>query len=381
MDEELQKRLASIDAQIAKTKVASTESNKYKVPITTSKRSSRSTRNTPTIDLSGVEGLEELASKQEYKAPLKEKVFSGLRKVGGILNFTNAVTAGAVKGAINPTLSVADGIRYGVRNRETFGYANILKEDLGIKAETKAEKFAVGTAGFIADVLFDPLTYLTLGVGAGLKLSGRTLTKQGTRLFQNTSKELIDSTTNLLVKKGYTVEQASKIASSRATPIMNDLVQRSFGKKGVTESAARQLIKEGISEGTVNTWKQLGPQLIDKGGIKMFGKTLVSSNTLKNTPVARAAKRLFVDGSGNFTRIGEATNLLKETLGKTFITDFGKNPKLVSIIDQMGRESRKVFEVFVDQNKKLFEGLNDAQMTEFFDQAFKKKKEIITKEG
>lgn len=353
-----------------------------KLTINTSgSRSGRSTgRGGLTVDLSQVEGLEKVASEQEYKPPVREKVVSALRKIGGILNADVAVVAGGVKGALNKDMSIGEGIKYGLKNRETFGFSQILKEELGYNPKTKGDKFVIGAVGFVADVLFSPLTYLTFGLGAGLKKGGQTLTKQGTKLYQKTSREVTESITQKYMAKGLTIETASKIASKKATPIMESLVGKTFGTKGITESAARQFIKEGIADGTVNTWKQLGPQLIDKGGVKMFGKTLVKSSTLKNSPVGKAASRIFKKSDGTFTAVGEATDFLKQTLGKTFITDFGKNPKLVNIIDRMGRQGRQAFEQIVAENKKLFSGLTDDQMTTLFDEAFKKKLEVITKQ-
>ena len=54
----------------------------------------------------------------------------------------------------------------------------------GVQPETRIGKVALATGGFIADVLFDPITYLTFGIGAGLRISGKTLTKAGTKLVQ-----------------------------------------------------------------------------------------------------------------------------------------------------------------------------------------------------
>ena len=57
----------------------------------------------------------------------------------------------------------------------------------GIKPKTRIGKIGLGIGSFIADVAFDPLTYLTFGMAAGsraLKIGSQTLSKRGLRLAQ-----------------------------------------------------------------------------------------------------------------------------------------------------------------------------------------------------
>jgi len=326
------------------------------------------------LDLSTQRGLDRLASRVSertgLKVPEKKEPFSALRKIGGILNVGAATTAGAVRGAIRPDVSVIEGAKQGFKDRETFGFADIIKEDLGIKADTKAEKFGIGVAGFAADVLFDPLTYLTFGLSSGLKVGGKTLTKGGTKLAQRATREITEEGTKKFLIGKTTQEVASKLANKRATPLVNDIIQRTFGKKGLTEGAARQFMKEGVSGHTINTLRQLGPQIIDRGGIKMFGKTLVKSSTLAKTPMGKIARSL---GES------EIAQVLKKTLGETFIADFNKDKRLVNIINKGSRQQKNAMEGIIASNETLFKGLDDNQMSDFFDVVFEKKKDILKK--
>jgi len=323
------------------------------------------------IDLSTRKGLEKLAEKiskkTDLKVPEEKRPFSGLRKIGGILNADVATIAGGVRGAIRPDISVLEGAREGLKNRETFGFADIIREDLGINPTTRAGKIGVGTAGFVADVLFSPLTYLTFGLGRGLKVGGQTLNKVGTKLAQRAGREATEAGAKRLLVGKTTEETAKLLAARRATPVVNDLLQRTFGKKGITEAGARQFMKEGVNEGTLNTLRQLGPQIIDKGGVKMFGKTLVKSSTLAKTRIGKLAAKL------GETEIAQA---LKSTLGKTFVSDFNKDKRLINIINKASRGQKRAMEGIIESNEKLFNGLSDDQMSDFFDVIFKKKKEI-----
>lgn len=329
-------------------------------------------------DLNTSEGLLKLAEKKGLTPPKPNKIISGLRTVGGMLNVGTAAVAGATRGLIRKDTSVIEGIKQGVKNRETFGFSNIIKEDLGINPTSRAGKIAVGGVGLAADILFDPLTYLTFGVASGskaLKVGNKVLSATGGKLAQQATKEVIGATTQRLIGRGAgktALSEANKIASRRSSPIINDLFQRATGSKGLTDEAFKQFLDEGVELGTLNSIKELGPKIIDKGGIKMFGKTLVSSEKLAKTPLGIAAKKL------GETEIGVA---LKNTLGKTFVSDFGKNKKLTEIIDKAGVQGSTAIKKIINNNIDLFKGLNDDEMTEFVNKVLSKKQEVLTRQG
>src|SRR3990167_6247877 len=308
--------------------------------------------------------LEQLVDRYGLPPLEKREPLNVLDKLGRILNVGTATIAGGIRGALREDESVLGGAAKGLLSAvdtrfKSLSFGDIIREDLGIKPEDQAGKFGVGTVGFIADVLFDPLTYLTFGLGVGVKIGGKVLTKGGTKLAQQASREIIENR----IAKGAT----RQLAGQGVKGVVNDLVQRSFGKKGLTDEAAEQFLKEGISENTITTLRELGPKLLDQGGIKFFGKTLVTSKTLARTPLGKAAKRLGEQ---------EIVVALKNTLGKTFIPDFLKNPQLVNGLEKAQREQRKAMEGIVEMNKELFKDLNDDEMSTLFSEIFKKKKEI-----
>ncbi len=308
-------------------------------------------------DLDTSEGLEELAKQEGLEPPAKEKIFNALRKVGGVLNVGTAFTSGLVKGALDEKTSALgeafSRVGKSFSGEEIKGFSDTARE-LGINPETRMGKIALGTGGFIADVVFDPLTYLSFGMGAGLKVGTKSLNKTGTKLFQ----EVATKATEQFGQKG--------IGKTRI------LFEQATGKKGLTEEAVKDFTEAGFDEATLKTLQEGGKELIDQGGIKFLGKSLVSSERLGKTVLGRAAKAL------GETEIVQA---FKNTLGKTFVADFAKNPKLVSILDKANRQQRKAVETIIAQNEELFKGLSDKEMTDFFDVVFEKKSGIAGKEG
>ena len=297
------------------------------------------------LDLSTAEGLERFAIQKGLKPPKEKKPKSFLRTATKILNTGSATTAGAVRGFLRPGISTFEGAKEGYKRRKTFGFRNILAEDLGFS------KGAAGVGGFIGDVVFDPITYLTFGLGAGAKVGAKTLTKGGTKLFQKSATQL--------------AKAGAKGSRGRAL----ELMARAGGKKGLPKEAADEFIKLGVKPSTLDAIQRGGTKLVDKGGIKLFGRSLVTSKAIAGSPLGKVSRRLGET---------EVIKTLSNTLGKTFIPDFAKNPKLVKILDRGGVKGSAAIEGIVQSNEKLFKGLTDDQMREFFDTAFAKKKDIFT---
>ena len=315
------------------------------------------------------EQLEQIVSASGLP-PLKEKKpLNILDKISRIVNFGTATVAGATRGAIRKDLSVGEGIAQGVQ--KNIGFGDVMREDLGIKPESRLGKVGMGAAGFLADVVFDPLTYLSFGTSAGLKVGGKTLTKTGTKLAQASAREIVEKNVAKALAKGMAPEVAQRLGGQKVSGFVNELMQRSFGAKGLTEEATEQFLKEGVSEQTLYTLRELGPKLLDQGGVKWFGKTLVTSKQLAKTPVGKAARRL------GETEVGKAVGRLGEALGKTFVPDFMKNPKLVSIIDRAKTTQRRSINGILEANKVLFQDLDNDQMSKLFDNIWEMKRNII----
>lgn len=80
---------------------------------------------------------------------------------------------------------------FGAEPLERIGYADVFSE-MGWRPDTRIGRFIRGTVGLAADILLDPKTYLTFGVGGAIKLKtkllGKTaelgLNRKGTRMLR-----------------------------------------------------------------------------------------------------------------------------------------------------------------------------------------------------
>lgn len=334
--------------------------------------------------LNTITGLEELATANGYK---ESKVLNALDKAGRILNFGTANVAGAVRGAIEGE-GFIEGARKG--RQENLGFAEVYRDVFGTP-DTRAGKVAVGVGGFAADVLFDPLTYLTFGVGAGLKVGGKVLTKGGTKLAQGAKITALTSTRDKLLAEGMTMGQAKRVSQTTSNRIINDIFSKSTSKKGITRAGAEKIAVDRLEEqlGRQLTTKeadeflnqvirtrdidvimQSGTKLLDEGGIKYFGKTLVKSETLKNTLVGRAARRL------GETEIAQA---VQNSLGRLFVNAYKKNPRLQEIIGRSRVASMRAFKSINDSVDNLFKDFTEPEHTEFFNAVFDKRTEVLGK--
>lgn len=311
--------------------------------------------------LETVAGLEQLAKRKRIQPPKEGAVLSAVRTVGGLLNVGTAAAAGGTRALLRGE-NILGGVARGISERETLGFGDIIREDLGIKPESRLGKIGVGAAGFVADIVFDPLTYLTFGLGAGLKVGGRTLTKAGT-------------VGRLVGKKGGTelfqqaAREAATVLGNKGEGVALDLFQRALGKKGITEEAARGFLDKGIQKETIDEIVERGQSLVSRGGIQFAGRRLEGATQLAEATVGKAFKRLGET---------EAVQAIKTGLGKLFVADFQRDPRLVGILDKASREERRAIQGLLKANEELFQGLSDEQMGEFFTNVFKKKKEVVS---
>lgn len=315
----------------------------------------------------GLKQLQDVAKSAGVGEKKPNKFLSAVQKVGRVLNFSIATLAGATRGLISGEKTIGEGIKEGIE--KNIGFGDVLREDVftGIEPQNKFQEITknilTGTVGFAADVLFDPLTYLTFGVGAGLKVGGKTLTKGATKLAQKASAEVVaEQAAKLSGKMAGT--QLAKESTKGVSGIVNELLLRVGGKKGITSEVAEEFISKGVSRGTVDDLLVIGKNIYDKGGIKFFGKTLVTSATLAKTPVGKAAKAL-----GEV----EVVKALGNTLGKMFVPDFMKNPRLTNIIDKAGFAQRRALQGVLKSNEQLFKDLNDDEMAILFNTVFENK--------
>ena len=337
------------------------------------------------LSLNTVTGLEELAKANGFK---ESKTINALNTAGRVLNIGTATVAGAVRGALQGE-GIIKGVKEGVENN--IGFSEVYRDLFG-KPDTKAGKVGVGVGGFAADVLFDPLTYLTFGVSAGLKVGGKVLTKGGTKAAQELSKSSLTSTRDILIKEGHSISKSKRIAETTSNRIVNDIFSKSLSKKGLDKAAATKIASDRLTEqlGRKMTTKeadnfisqvvstrdmdvimQSGTKLIDTGGIKLFGSTLVSSEVLANTPLGKASRRI------GETEIAQA---IKNTTGKMFVHGYGQTKKLLQLIEKGNLESRRAVDRISsssDEVNKLFKDWNESERVEFFMGAFDKRRGVL----
>ena len=316
-------------------------------------------------DVNDVETLKLLAEQEGFALKKKRNI---LQKTARFLNADIAAIAGGVRGAIRKDESIFQGVQRGLE--ENIGFSDVIKEVIG-EPSSRAGRIGVGSAGFVADVLFSPITYLTLGTSAGLKIGGKQLTKQATKVYKTASKEInthLVSNADKLVKDGIDIIKATRIATSEAKRTIKELGDKIFSKGGLTTKNADKFLNSGMNIKTVEAFQHLGSDLLDRGGIKFFGKTLIESKTLAKTPLGKAAKAL-----GQH----EITQAFKSTLGKMFSFNYKQNKEIADIINKGNFVSKRAVQNISESVDGLFKGIPEEQQIELFTKVFREKQNVI----
>ncbi len=304
--------------------------------FTSSSGSTRFSSTRKKEDLSTLEGLKAKATKaglkkEAEKALKNEKVQSTLNAAGRVLNIGTAVVAGGFRGFLRDDISVLGGMKQGVSKNLSFG--NVLREDFGINPETAKGKTSLGVASFILDVGLDPITYLSFGASAGLKVGGKTLTKAATKkTVQAIERESIEIAARL-ARKGIT---------KPVSQIKNELIDKTILGSG---KIADDILKN--------------PKAFDAGGVKFFGSTILTPKTIKRgtrkviDPVAKIAAK--VPGG---EVLGTSLSTFTKALGKIFKRDAGLPEEFVGLkqkaLDGLARDT----DVIVERTTSLFKGVS-----------------------
>jgi hypothetical protein len=262
------------------------------------------------IDLTSSEGLYNLA--QSKGGPIakkadeilgkdkslftkaKETLGKGLLTTLDIIQRPNFAVASGVKNIMDtdPTTTFASGLKTGISGETKHTFTDVFSE-VGWNPDTFGGKFAKGAAGFALDVLLDPTTYITFGVGAGAKVVVRGAEKPLSKVGM------------ALLKKGVARESA-----------------KVFGE---------QFVKDAIGNMATKS-PELYQKFIDQGGIKFFGNTLISGGRIAG--VAKAIPGM--------TKLDKATEPLRNKLGALFNRNisakFGKLPREWVQLDQKFRD-------------------------------------------
>jgi hypothetical protein len=221
---------------------------------------------------------------------------------------------------------------------------------LGWEPESKTGRFARGALGLALDVALDPLTYTGFGVSRhALKVGGATLNKAAARMATRFGREIaFAENIKDVVKANERLQdvlmpfvKGDRALRSRDTA---EAILRNFGKPA-TEEAVEDLLENGLAK------------YMDRGGIKLMGRTIVRSATADAAGVAwdTALSRYIVQPAAKaVSTAGQAALKVKPIRGlyetgktiKQTLSDF-LGPLFISgywMKDPLGRGTVRLFE-------------------------------------
>ena len=317
-------------------------------------------------DINEFETLKQFAEDLGYE---KKEGRSTFQKVSRLLNKDIAFLSGAVYGALDPRVSIGAGIQTGLD--KNWGFADVVR-NLGYNPTSRGGKIALGTGGFIADVLFSPLTYLTFGSATVAKIGGRAVTKKGLKFAQQATKESVESLSEKMIKEGIDEVEVHKITEVMAKKNVENLFKGAFtvegGIKKLSTKQFDHLLNQGMSRGTLEDIAQLGPSLINKGGIRWMGHTLVTSKTLAKTPFGKAAIAL-----------GETKTVqaLRDDFGELFRYGFKQSSRLMSSLDKGNILAKRTTHEVMEFGAKALSKSKDSKVSEFLDGTFQSRVKVV----
>lgn len=252
---------------------------------------------------------------QETIAPIAKPVVSSLSTISDVLSsgqyasakffqsfnedtfdsFSNALVE-AGKELVNPKdkLSFGDVIRKGRKDRGL--------DDGGA---------ATHVLGFIADLTFDPLTYLGVGLAKrGLSIGGKTLSKEGTKVLGESLKQF--ENTNRFVSKG---DDVLKILDKEAIRTAKGAKEYTFeSKKALTDAGYFQYVADKADE-IYNFAKSNGVDLPKHQAAILAREEVYKDLRTQNKIV-----------TNNFLNTDEVREMIEDRISR--ITDFDTNSAL-----------------------------------------------------
>lgn len=350
----------------------------------------RTTIDEEIIDL---EALAKMAGKKDVGNE-QGIVINMVDKVGRALNYDVANITGIALGVMRDDITWQQGRSLGAA-RNT-GWSDVYKEAFG-EPDTKAGKIALGTAGFVSDIFLSPLTYLSFGtvgiskvivkegIEGGVKMA---ITRKASKFLNQGTKELIESAEERVLKGDIPsefVSHAEELAKEGMNPLranalaqkiaandidkLTQIILTKTGKGELSKADFEELVQKGLSIKSAEHAMQLGGAILDKGGVKIFGHTLVSSETLAKTPLGRAANRL-----GEFSIV--------QTVGKAFkhiwVADAFKDSKVVSIFDKFDRDKRRLLTTLFEKTDGALGKYSEEQNLTLYREADKISTETLT---
>jgi hypothetical protein len=305
-------------------------------------------------DLNDLATLEELIKNANVPPPKKNIAISALKKLGGILGATNSAVAGAVSATMkgqNPLTESTRRFGDSLVNGNQYSFSDVIKETYTPK--TFKNKAAVETLGFTADILFDPLTYLTLGVGKGVQVGTKVLNKAG-------QKTLLE-TTGKLVKSGMDYDTAHTLVREVFTTVAD---------KGIDDVARVSLRNKGITDEVINDIVSKGTKVFDEGGVKMFGKSLVKGETIAQSRLGKGAKAVVAKPA-----VQERIQALK-----TLFSFGGKvDPRIAKFLEEGAAKTAFQNSKFFNKLIGVFDNVSEKQLDEFWTKVNSIKQSLITR--
>lgn len=325
------------------------------------RRPGTATRN----DLSTTAGMEAAIRQAGLEPPKKVTPMSVLRRTAGVLNVGNAAVAGFTNGVLqgtNPFKTAMQWAGGSLSGQELKGFADVARAQ-GVQAEGVPEKIALETAGLAADIIFDPLTYLTLGTTGAFKVGNKFLTKSGLKTYQRVAKQISKTAA---AKTG--AKAGVGFAARKAERVAKNLIVDVGSKSGLTPVKRAAYAAQGVSESTMDTLVKNTSKLFDRGGIKLFGQSIVSGKAIKASPIGRL---------GSVVANSKPVSNLVDSVARMFKADAGKSGKVVKILDKGRRQKLSAAKKIAKENTELFKPLNKKERTELFDAIFDKKLDIV----
>lgn len=228
-------------------------------------------------------------------------IFSTLTEygMGALSGLVKVLSAGnsAVAGAISSEYTIGQAVKQGVST------SDVLFKDVG-KDATGLKSFGIGTARFVTDVILDPLTYVTFGAVRGVlgvtkgasvfadaNLAKRLAVREGDRAYLSVEGE--DLVKRLAANKQKALDEriikdhADKLTAKGVTGELYETEMQAVRSKLPTlaqKEALSNTLNINFVKNTMLNVAQRYPHMVetffDQGGIKFFGKTLLSGQKI-----------------------------------------------------------------------------------------------------
>ena len=184
-----------------------------------------------------------------------------------------------------------------------------------------------GLKRLAVDIALDPLTYLTLGTGAAIKVA----TQAGVKVaLQKTGKELVKELAEEMVQKGV----LRKVAIQRAKEQTGDLVSTkaaSMLERGGLQTIMKGLKKVGKETSAVEVQRVISgglSELIKKPAVRFAGKEVMKLPTTKQIFKNVVGQ---LDKVKYFRPLARGLEITRKTFGKLFIRDFDLPKQFIPI--------------------------------------------------